>query len=209
MRFIYFLLLLYCCGLTVSAQAARLALVIGNNAYQGGYHLNKKPINDAKEMTKLLKQVGFKVYPFYDLNREAFQSEIQRFGKRLSKDDQVVVYYSGHGSQYQQHNYLIPVGAINEVGVPTHLQYKAVSVDYLLDTLEYYSPAVNIVILDACRDNPFKSLFRSKNDSKTLVRNKDALNGLHAQPAPSGTLLAYATEENKQALAGRGSLPLS
>jgi len=170
--------------------------VIGNNAYQGGYHLNEKPLNDAEDMTALLEQVGFSVSHYADLNKQRLKVAIQRFSKKIKAEDQVLVYYSGHGMQYQQSNYFIPVNSLTDIKEPVHLEFEAVEVDYLLKTIAYYNPAVNILILDACRNHPFKN--------KGIFKGSSVQDGLIANSAPSGTLVAYATGENKAAFTGEG-----
>ncbi|MCP4701502.1 MAG: SUMF1/EgtB/PvdO family nonheme iron enzyme, partial [Gammaproteobacteria bacterium] len=102
-------------------------------------------------------------------------------------------YYSGHGVQYQGRNYLIPVGAIPSISAPGHLKYKSVRADYVLDSMAHARNAMNIIILDACRNNPFKSLFKGDSDQ-----------GLAVTATPSGSLVAYATRAGGKALDGAG-----
>lgn len=171
----------------------RLALVIGNAAYGGNNKLNN-PVNDAQDMAAVLRQVGFEVMESYDANLEQMEKSIRTFGQKLRVGGGVgLFYFSGHGVQYESENYLIPIGAIEAIMAAGHLRLKAEPASYVLAVMEEARNDLNVVILDACRDNPFKGLFRGSSSE-----------GLLPLTAPSGSLIAYSTRPSKKALDGSG-----
>ncbi len=175
----------------------RIALIIGNGAYANKEDVLPNPPNDADDMAKVLKQVGFEVMLFKNISLEAMENAIKDFGEKLNKGGTGLFYFAGHGVQYQGDNYLFPIGAMGSVSAAEHLRYKTVNVNYILGTMAAARNNLNIVILDACRNNPFaRSLF-----SKRGMKNR---NGLASMEVPSGTLIAYATRPNKTALDGTG-----
>ncbi|OAD19441.1 secreted protein containing Sulphatase-modifying factor [Candidatus Thiomargarita nelsonii] len=171
----------------------RVALIIGNGTYSKKEEVLPNPPNDADDMAKVLKQVGFEVMLFKNLSLEAMENAIEEFGEKLRKGGTGLFYFAGHGVQYQGENYLFPIGAMRSVSAVGHLRHKTMNVDYILATMADARNNLNIVILDACRNNPFaRSLF-----SKRGIKNR---NGLAMMEVPSGTLIAYATRPNKTAL---------
>jgi len=175
----------------------RIALVIGNGAYAKKEDFLPNPPNDADDMAKVLKQVGFEVMLSKNISLEAMENAIEDFGEKLNKGGTGLFYFAGHGVQYQGENYLFPIGAMDSVTTPRHLRYKTVNVNYILGTMADARNNLNIMILDACRNNPFaRSLF-----SKRGIKNRK---GLALMDVPSGTLIAYATRPNKTALDGTG-----
>jgi len=159
------------------ATAKRLALVIGNNAYADG--ALKNPINDARTMATTLGDLGFEVHKLENADRSAMQRAVLEFGRKLSQDTVGLFYFAGHGMQVRGSNYLIPVKA--SIQSEDEIEVEAVDVSYVLARMATAKNQFNIVILDACRNNPFQRSFRSSN------------NGLAAISAPTGTLIAYAT----------------
>ena len=155
----------------------RHALVIGNANYAVGPLRN--PLNDASDMAAALEGLGFEVQRLLDADASAMERAIIDFNKRLSAGGVGLFYYAGHGIQAQGSNYLIPLRA----GISSELQlkHKAINAGFVLDAMEAANKGVNIVILDACRDNPYESSFRS-NDR-----------GLAPMNSPKGSLIAYAT----------------
>ena len=178
-------------GLTVSERMLneqRVALVIGNAEYKVSPLRN--PVNDAKSMAAALKGLGFDVTSKYNQSQKEMKRAIQEFGKQLMQGGVGLFYYSGHGMQVDGRNYLIPVGAVveNEADV----DIEAVRVAEVLAKMEGAGNRLNIVILDACRNNPFASQFRSQD------------RGLSFMNAPTGTLIAYATAPGSAAQDGDG-----
>lgn len=186
-------ILLFQASVLVSAQSRRLerenktntnqtesrtALVIGNGTYRDSPLRN--PINDAADMSATLKTLGFEVLSYTNLDQNSMKRAIREFGAKLQAKGGVgLYYYAGHGVQVKGKNYLIPVGA--QVNTEEEIEYESVEVGLLLAQMESAGNNMNIVILDACRNNPFARSFRS------------ADKGLASIDAPSGTLIAYAT----------------
>ena len=166
---------------TPTAAQARLprhALVIGNSQYPKGPLLNPK--NDAQAVADRLRQAGFSVTLKLDSGRRELQESIRNYGDTLKADKGIgVFYYAGHGVQLNWRNFLLPVDA--KIRSKADIQAEAVDLGLLLDGLTNARNALNLIILDACRNNPFGADFRT--DDK----------GLSQLDAPPGTLLAYAT----------------
>ncbi|WP_067620778.1 caspase family protein, partial [Dissulfuribacter thermophilus] len=169
-------------------QARRVALVIGNGAY--GNAPLKNPPNDARDMGAKLKRLGFDVTLLTDADQRTMEQAIRRFGRKLRQGGTGLFYYAGHGLQVEGRNYLIPVDA--KIYDETDVKYKAVDVGLVLDTMNLAGNGLNIIILDACRSNPYTRSFRS------------AVSGLARMDAPTGTLIAYATGPGKVAEDGTG-----
>lgn len=173
-------------------QEKRLALVIGNSEYQHGGAL-ANPVNDARAMTGVLQQLGFTVYPYENLNQGQLKKAIDDFGMKLKGNDVGLFYYAGHGIQAKGFNYLIPVDA--QLQTEEQVDYDCVRADRILALMETSGTKVNVIILDACRNNPFE---RSWTRSATG-------RGLAFMNAPSGTLIAYATAPGSTASDGTGT----
>ena len=187
--FFMHILLLLCSSYAVARE--RVALVIGNAAYES--QPLKNPVNDAKAIANVLKQLRFDVTLVTDANQEQMETALRNFGKKLRKDKEAVFYYSGHGVQYQGDNYLIPVDAISHIQVPGHLRSRAIGLNYILELMVDKGSDMNIVLLDACRSNPFKNIFLSTEKGlATLSRRAD------------GMLISYATSPGEIALDGKG-----
>ncbi|MCE5333118.1 MAG: SUMF1/EgtB/PvdO family nonheme iron enzyme, partial [Desulfobacteraceae bacterium] len=166
----------------------RTALVIGNGSYTSGPLRN--PLNDARSMAKTLKDLSFDVALRENLDQKDMKREIQAFGQKLQGGGVGLFYFAGHGVQVNGHNYLIPVGA--SIEHEKQVEYEAVDMGAVLSEMDYARNRLNLVILDACRDNPFARSFRS------------ASQGLASINAPSGTLIAFATAPGSVANDGPG-----
>lgn len=178
-------MLLILCAFSTTANQQRTALVIGNTSYR---HLPPlmNPVNDATDMSVKLKSLGFEVISLLDATQEQMDVAVDQFGQRLKTNGGVgLFFYAGHGVQVGGHNYLIPVDA--KLTKDFLVKYQALSADLLLDVMGDAANPMNIVILDACRDNPFVSSNRS------LTR------GLARMNAPTGSIIAYATGKGKVA----------
>jgi uncharacterized caspase-like protein len=174
------------CGLPANAEQ-RVALVIGNSAYPTARLRN--PVNDARAMAAKLKALGFDVMLRTDSNLREMTRSFSQFGQKLVPGSVGLFYYAGHGMQVRGKNFLIPIDA--EIETEGSVSSEAVDVDQLLNQL---GPArLSMVILDACRNNPFERRYRSVSG------------GLAQIDAPTGTLLAYATAPGKVASDGSGS----
>jgi uncharacterized caspase-like protein len=173
-----------------AASERRVALVIGNANYAGVAKL-RNPANDARAMTRALTDLGFDVIERIDATQKETNRAIAQFGEKLDAGTTAVFYYAGHGMQVRGKNYLIPVDA--EISSESAVRTETVDVDVLLDQFATRSSTLNVVILDACRNNPFERKFRST-----------AGGGLAQIEAPEGTMIAYATAPGKVASDGTG-----
>ena len=172
-----------------SAADARVALVVGNAAYKSAPL--KNPVNDARAIARALKEVGFEVDLQANLSQQGFVTALRNFGKRLNETGGTgLFYYAGHGMQIQGANYLIPIDA--GIESEDEIKYMAINANQVLDKMDSAGNRLNIVILDACRDNPFVRSFRSKQF------------GLAQMDAPSGMLIAFATAPGAVAYDGDG-----
>ena len=169
----------------------RVALVIGNGKYK---HIGtlKNPVNDAKGMARVLKEIGFEVIEDYDAKEDEIGAAIHKFSQRIGNTGVALFYFSGHGLQVDGINYLVPIDAkiTDEYQVP----YQCNSANEVLSMLEKrQGTRINLVILDACRNNPFA-------DGNRSVGGR----GLAPMQA-SGSLIAYATAPGEVAKDGYGS----
>jgi len=169
-----------------SAVTKRVALVIGNSAYPTSPL--KNPINDAKDMAASLRKLGFDVIEVTNAKQKDMNRAIVQFGGKLSTDSVALFYFAGHGMQVKGKNYLLPIDA--QIASEPAVRAEAVDVDTVLD--QFSANPLSIVILDACRNNPFERKFRSIGG------------GLAQIDAPKGTLIAYATSPGKTAGEGTG-----
>ncbi|OIN98141.1 MAG: hypothetical protein AUJ49_13800 [Desulfovibrionaceae bacterium CG1_02_65_16] len=177
--------------LTGPAQAAsngRYALVIGNSAY--GDKPLKNPANDARDVARALERLGFDVQLKTDAKLRDIEESIRDFGLKLKRGGVGLFYYAGHGVQVQGVNYLVPIGA--RLSSESDVKYECVDAGRVLGKMEDAGNELNLVILDACRNNPFARSFRS------------AEQGLARMDAPTGSLVAYATAPNSVASDGGG-----
>ena len=179
--------------LTGEAMAeTRVALVIGNSDYRLIPRL-ANPTNDAALMSKTLEEVGFEVIAETNADRRTMARAIKTFGKTLRSAGPETVglfFYAGHGVQAGGANYLLPLKATVED--EADLEIEAVSAQWVLSQMESAGNALNMVILDACRNNPYRGTFRS------------ATRGLVRMDAPSGSLVAYSAGPGKVAHDGIG-----
>lgn len=184
-----------CLCFSVQAQApvdTRVALVIGNSAYTNAPLVN--PANDARAMGDTLRGLGFTVVELRDAQKEQMTEAIAKVRDALKGKQGVgMLYYAGHGLQLDWHNYMVPVNAklVKASDVPE----QAIDVNSVIDAFKSAGNRMNILVLDACRDNPFAGTASGK--------------GLAQLDAPPGTLLAYATApgnvaEDSDAKGGNG-----
>ena len=177
----------YLCMASPTIAATRVALVIGNSAYKNSPLLN--PVNDAKLMAKTLRSTGFTVTRLLDADQKTMKRALMKFGRNLRKSGAVgLFYYAGHGVQVNKKNYLVPIGA--NIQDESEVDMEAIDVEAFLGTMERSANAFNIVILDACRNNPFSRSFRSP------------ARGLARVSAPRGSFVAYATAPGQIAFDG-------
>jgi formylglycine-generating enzyme required for sulfatase activity len=189
-RFVLFALTALSSAAAVSAET-RIALVIGNSEYSSGPLPN--PANDAKMIGETLSSLGFEVIARRNADQNTMKRAIQEFGSRLEKGGPSAVglfYYAGHGVQLNGRNYLIPTTA--QIEREGDVEIEAVSADWVIEQMRYARNRLNIVILDACRNNPFTRGMRSVD------------HGLATMDAPAGILIAYSTAPGAVAADGSG-----
>ncbi len=172
-----------------AAAEPRFALVIGNSGYKESPLAN--PVNDARDMAVALAALRFKVVIKEDADRSTMRQAIRDFGNALIESRGVgLFYFAGHGMQVKGRNFLIPVG--EDIQAEDEVEDQSVSIDLVLDKMESAKNRVNIVILDACRNNPFQRRFRSGS------------RGLAPIDAARGTFIAFATAPGSVAADGLG-----
>jgi uncharacterized protein YgiM (DUF1202 family) len=171
------------------AAEPRVALVIGNGAYKDAPL--KNAVNDARAMAAALSRLGFDVIELRDAPRKWMESSILEFGDKLKKGGVGLFYYAGHGLQVKGQNYLVPVDA--NITSEASVRFEAIAVDSITDQMGDAANKANIVILDACRNNPFERRLRGGS------------RGLAAMDAARGTLIAYATAPGMTAEDGDGT----
>ena len=189
----------FCCLLTIAlllltypviaAVERRTALVIGNAAY-GEIGVLRNPINDAADIDAALRQLGFEVTLLRDADLRTIQEAIETFIRQLRQGGAGLFYFAGHGMQVNGENYLIPLRA--RINREQDAPYEAVPVGRILGGMEDANNQLNMIILDACRDNPYARQWRS------IQR------GLAVTQAARGSLIAYATAPGSVAIDGSG-----
>jgi uncharacterized caspase-like protein len=186
------------CGTGTPALTAdkRVALVIGNSAYQHAPVL-KNPGNDAVDMVASLRKLGFEVIEGLDLDKAAMDRTIRDFAEALNDAQVGVFFYSGHGVQVNGQNYLVPVDA--QLATAAALDFEMVPLDLVHRTMEREAKA-NVIFLDACRDNPL-----SRNLARAMgTRSANISRGLAAVESGVGTLISFSTQPGNVALDGNG-----
>ncbi len=189
MRVLVLLLLL---AALPAAAAERLALVIGNGGYAESPLAN--PVSDARLISAALSQAGFTVETVTDADRRGMEEAVRSFAERLKRAGSgaaAVFYYAGHGVQVEGRNYLMPLGA--RLDAAADLPYQAIEAQWALDLIGEAGAGLSILILDACRNNPFPSLSRG------------ASRGLARMDAPRGAILSYSTAPGEVAADGAGA----
>jgi len=183
-------------GAETTTLKRRIALVIGNSAYQFAPNLTN-PANDEADVAQVLRALNFDVVEGQNLDRHGMEEAIRQFGHKLNDADLALFFYSGHGLQVEGKNYLVPVDA--KLERVSDLSLDAIDMGTVLAQMES-DQRVNLVFLDACRDNPLvRSLARSiGNRSITLSQGFRPIEGA------LGTMIAYSTQPDNVALDGTG-----
>lgn len=172
-----------------SLKEKRIALIIGNSNYQNNVTL-KNPLNDANLMEATLKNLDFKVIKGLNLGYSQMMDSLREFSRRLSDYNVALFYYAGHGIQVDGINYLIPVDA--KLADKNDCSWEALAVNKITDEFNKHSTNTNIIILDACRNNPYRSWARGE------------VNGFKALGPVNGTIISFATSEGSTAADGDG-----
>lgn len=177
---------------TTSKPEIKKALVIGCSTYQhSGVLVN--PLNDANEMEKILQQLGFEVIKKIDPTQKELKIVIDEFGDGLKGSDVGLFYFAGHGVQVQGLNYLIPIDA--NLTSEKLVEYDCVEAGRVLAHMEDARTSVNLIVLDACRNNPFERAWGRGIGQR----------GLATMNAPKGSLIAYSTAPGQTASDGSGN----
>lgn len=200
-QFLSTIIILITLGLAPSFAGDRVALVIGVNDYTNLPKL-KNPRNDAKLIAKTLEDIGFDVYSAFDPGRLELDDAIYDFSNAVSQSDIAVVYFAGHGIQFDGVSYLFPVDGKAENARDLRRLFRA---DELLQDISR-AKKMSLLILDACRDNPFpKQLIEDDAKHSGLTRSVSAGRGLsNVQDVPKNVLIAYATQAGNVAVDGDG-----
>lgn len=176
----------------IKTKGKRLALVIGNATYTHGGSL-PNPVNDARAMKRALENLGFTVFKYENSSQKDMKKAMDSFGRQLKDYDVGLFFYAGHGVQVNGVNYLIPVDA--KLDNENDAEYDTVRADRVMAKMESAGSKTNIVVLDACRDNPFERSWRRGAKGS----------GLAFMNAPSGSIIAYATSPGETASDGVGN----
>lgn len=181
----------------VSSKGRRVALVMGNSAYTNAPSLSN-PRNDAGDIAEALRQRGFVVITGFDLNKGDMEKLLYRFASNLDAADVALFFYAGHGLQVNGINYLVPVDA--KIDSPLALDFELIKMDLVQHVMEQKPNISNIVILDACRNNPLTRNLASYTGARSLEIGQ----GLAQFTASVGTLIAFSTQPGNVALDGEG-----
>lgn len=173
-----------------AVRESRIALVIGNGAYKEVPL--KNPVHDAQAMAQALQGCGFQVQVLVDASLPQMDAALRVFGQRLRAGGVGLFFYAGHGMQVKGTNYLIPVGA--DIGDEDEIRFKALDANAVLAKMESAGNGLNLMVLDACRNNPFGRGWR-----------RGGAEGLAQMDAPTGTYIAFATAPGRTASDGTGA----
>jgi uncharacterized caspase-like protein len=202
---LFWLLLSGLAPIADAAEVRRMALLIGNADYS--FAPLKNPLNDASDLGSRFTSIGFETKVIANPGYERFRSEIRAFYKEVSRDPETisVFYYAGHAIQMNNVNYLIAVDS--KISDQQTLIDGSISINDLLRDMAQTSNQQNLIILDACRDNPFKAI-SSEDQSRGIEMPDDTIRelqqGLAPVEAPAGTIIAYATAPGGVAKDGKG-----
>lgn len=194
---------------TIASQGRRVALVIGNSAYQNVPAL-ANPQKDATAVAATLRSVGFEVTMSNDASREKMIGSLRDFANEAEKSDWAVVYYAGHGMEVGGVNYLVPVDA--RIAVDRDIQYEAVPLSQVLNAADT-ARKIKLVMLDACRDNPFtprktvapEAVAAAASTAGAPITTRSSHGrGLAEVKVAGATLVVYAAKDGQVALDGEG-----
>ena len=188
------LLAAICIAPSQAQQGRRIALVIGNGSYIYSDRLPKlaNPTNDAQDIAAALRGFGFEVIERTNLTLEGMNQSIAEFGSKIGGSEAALFYFAGHGLQVKNQNFLMPVSA--KVESEAVIPYQGLNMNQVLDEMDNGNSGINIVILDACRNNPISGKFRSGN-SRGLASPGSS---------PRATVIVYATDPGNVASDGEG-----
>jgi tetratricopeptide (TPR) repeat protein len=177
-------------SISYSEKGNRYALVVGNAAYSKSIGRLKNSVNDALDISAALTKMKFEVQSITDGSLQELEKAVSILANKIQENDTVLFYYAGHGVAIEGENYLLPVNA--GITDSVDVKYKSLNLSYVLDKLDRGSNGVTMVVLDACRNNPFPV-------SRGAMRA-----GLVQSSGPVGTIIAYSTAPGDVALDGTG-----
>ena len=190
--FVYFCAAVLVAGTSARADK-RVALVIGNDAYQSVPQLTKAN-NDARAVGRILRELDFEVLESFDIARREMNFKLQSFVNRIDEGDVAFVFYAGHAVEIDGMNYLLPIDIPNVT--PSQENFviaEAIPLNGILAMLRRRKARLNIIVLDACRDNPFETL---------AGRSVGGTRGLAQVLPPQGTFIMYSADAGEEALDG-------
>ncbi len=178
-------------GTAAPVAAKRVALVIGNDNYVEVAKL-KKAVNDAHSVADALAAAGFDVIKTTDVGRREMNRQLQTFVSRLEAGDEALFFFAGHGIEIEGRNFLLPTDIPNaKPGKEEFVKAESIPVDQILDSIRSRGTRISILVLDACRNNPFPS---------EGTRSLGGSRGLARMPAAEGTFILYSAGVGQTAL---------
>ena len=194
--FLLFVSVILTCPALAAAPGKRIALVIGNSGYKHA-PLLVNPTNDAEDVAKTLSGLGFQITKGLDLNKTDMDRALSSFASSLKGAEVGLFFYAGHGLQVSGQNYLVPIDA--KLDSSSSLEFEAVRLDAIQRIMENETQT-NVLILDACRDNPL-----TRNLARAMGTRSGAIGkGLAPQESGAGTIISYSTQPGNVALDGSG-----
>lgn len=192
---IFLTLIMFAAVITsANAKEKRVALVIGNSAYENVSVL-ENPKNDAADMSVALTDIGFEVTKIEDADFASMRKALRQFSKKARSARIALVYFAGHGMEVDRQNYLIPTDAV--LASDQDIEYEAISIDLLNRSVSGAS-GLSMILLDACRNNPFATKMKTEKSSRSIGR------GLAPVEPNIGSLISYAAREGTTADDGSG-----
>lgn len=190
---IIFALICFAVSNAVHADTKRVALVIGNAEYQYVANLPNAG-NDASDLAEALKRIGFTVWHSQNLDYRGLRIALRDFGRAAKDADTAIIYFAGHGIEIDNTNYLIPVNS--ELRSDQDIEFEAIRLDTVISSLSG-ADGLKVVLIDACRNNPFLSTMERANGTRSIGRGLGRID-------PSGVLVSYAAKGGTLALDGEG-----
>ena len=192
MRLLISIFVFFGVAFSAMAEDGRVALVVGNSKYESVAPL-KNPVQDASDIGAALTRLGFDVTTALDVSFAEMGRAVVSFARKAATADMAVIYYAGHGVEVNRRNFLLPVDA--DIRQTLDLEFQALNLDTLLRSVEG-AKTLRLVLLDACRDNPFSSQFAES--SRSVGR------GLSEIEPPGGIIVSYAARGGTVAFDGEG-----
>jgi len=177
-------------------KGGRVALVIGNGDYQLAGTL-ANPVNDAEDIAAKLRTIGFEVVDGYNLGKRDLEQKVGEFADALDGAEVGLFYYAGHGIQVDGHNFVVPTDA--RLDAPAKLRLEAIPIDDILDLMSQQA-GTSILILDACRNNPFARSLRKASTTRAV----QVAEGLAQFDQARGSFIAFSTAPGSVAMDGTG-----